>query len=117
MTKRNVREKEEVTVLAHPSLSRLGDPTFIPYNDALDIDGNGKSNFDVLLSAHRAYYHNEVPIVLIRPILVHLDIKNYWNLRVKFDKSKYDNIPVFDGDTVTYDVSASDGEAPYSVNW
>ena len=47
MTNRNVREKEEVTVHAHPSLSRLGDPTFIPYNGALDIDGSGKSNYTV----------------------------------------------------------------------
>ena len=51
--------------------NRLANPTFIPYDSALDIV-NGQSRFDFRLDADFTRHHNVMPEEIVEPLLVRL---------------------------------------------
>lgn len=50
------------------SITRTKDPTYIPYESALDIV-NGVSKFDVVIEPNQTYHHDVLPPEVINPII------------------------------------------------
>ncbi len=97
---------------------RTADPTFIPYESALDIV-NGQSKFDEqIYPTNRPYYHSEVPPSIVEPLLVRLGYPEpppppppTYSVSISGPSSVAANA------TATWIASASGGVPPYTYEW
>ena len=94
------------------NLERKSDPTFIPYNSALDLV-NGQTQFDApAISANLPRFHNEVPPEIIEPLLTRL---GYPPAPLNAVISGPTSIP--SGTSGTWTSISSGGDTPYSYVW
>ena len=96
-------------------LKRYKNPTFMPYNSALDLDPvTGESHFDVTIHANKNYFHNEVPTEIITPLLFELDLPPPAPLNASIDGP----LSLRPGELGDWRASAIGGTSrEYAFNW
>ena len=92
-------------------LDRRAQPTFIPYDSALDIV-SGTSRFDVTFEAENASFHNVVPGNIVEPLLAQLGYSPP-PLTASISGPSF----VTEDELETWTADADGGTPPYSYDW
>ncbi len=96
--------------LHYPTITfeRISDPTYIPYNSALDIVNN-KSKFDVIIEPNKTTHHDILPSEIINPIVTELLLINKYIQNINlYNNHSIIGSSVLAGNHVTNDIPYGD---------
>jgi len=85
-------------------------PTFISTESALYLDDQGNSKFDITIESDKNYFHDEVPDIIVTPLLLALEIESpyhFFSNRTISTSFNYLNDEIYIADNATVSIEST----------